>query len=77
MEEAWLLLIHKWNSTLAELEQLRVNVQGMDQLSKLLEYRIICGTGYRSGNHYWLRYNVLTDKNNIYGSAFMFLFVLF
>jgi hypothetical protein len=26
-----------------------------------------------SGSHYYARYNVLTDKNNIYGSAFMFI----
>jgi hypothetical protein len=33
------------------------------------------GAGYRSGNAtIGARYNVLTDKNNIYGSAFAYSF---
>lgn len=57
----------------AELEQLRVNVN-LDG-SNPQDYwntGLFIGAGYRSGNAtIGARYNVLTDKNNIYGSAFM------
>lgn len=59
----------------AELEQLRVNVNldGSDGNSQnYWNTGLFIGLGYRSGNAtIGGRYNVLTDKNNIYGSAFM------
>jgi hypothetical protein len=59
----------------AELEQLRVNVNldGSDSNSQnYWNTGLFIGLGYRSGNAtIGGRYNVLTDKNNIYGSAFM------
>jgi hypothetical protein len=59
----------------AELEQLRVNVNLDGSNSNLQDYwntGLFLGAGYRSGNAtIGARYNVLTDKNNIYGSAFM------
>jgi hypothetical protein len=59
----------------AELEQLRVNVNldGSDSNSQnYWNTGLFIGAGYRSGNAtIGARYNVLTDKNNIYGSAFM------
>nr|WP_315179330.1 hypothetical protein [uncultured Flavobacterium sp.] len=59
----------------AELEQLRVNVNLDGSNSNSQDYwntGLFIGAGYRSGNTtIGARYNVLTDKNNIYGSAFM------
>ena len=59
----------------AELEQLRVNVNLDGSNSNSQDYwntGLFLGAGYRSGNAtIGARYNVLTDKNNIYGSAFM------
>lgn len=59
----------------AELEQLRVNVNLDGSNSNSQDYwntGLFIGAGYRSGNAtIGGRYNVLTDKNNIYGSAFM------
>jgi len=59
----------------AELEQLRVNVNLDGSNSNSQNYwntGLFIGAGYRSGNAtIGARYNVLTDKNNIYGSAFM------
>ncbi|MFV8368601.1 hypothetical protein [Flavobacterium sp. LB2R40] len=59
----------------AELEQLRVNVNLDGSNSSSQDYwntGLFLGAGYRSGNAtIGARYNVLTDKNNIYGSAFM------
>ena len=59
----------------AELEQLRVNVNLDGFNSNSQDYwntGLFLGAGYRSGNAtIGARYNVLTDKNNIYGSAFM------
>ncbi|TDE05921.1 hypothetical protein [Flavobacterium sandaracinum] len=59
----------------AELEQLRVNVNLDGSNSNSENYwntALFIGAGYRSGNAtIGVRYNVLTDKNNIYGSAFM------
>ena len=59
----------------AELEQLRVNVNLDGSNSNSENYwntALFIGAGYRSGNAtIGARYNVLTDKNNIYGSAFM------
>ena len=59
----------------AELEQLRVNVNldGSNTTSQnYWNTGLFIGAGYRSGNAtIGARYNVLTDKNNIYGSAFM------
>ncbi|MDP3681769.1 MAG: hypothetical protein Q8R22_13145 [Flavobacterium sp.] len=59
----------------AELEQLRVNVNLDGSNSNSQDYwntGLFIGAGYRSGNAtIGARYNVLTDKNNIYGSAFM------
>nr|WP_315231674.1 hypothetical protein [uncultured Flavobacterium sp.] len=59
----------------AELEQLRVNVNLEGSNSNSQDYwntGLFIGAGYRSGNAtIGARYNVLTDKNNIYGSAFM------
>ena len=58
-----------------ELEQLRVNVNLDGSNSDSQDYwntGLFIGAGYRSGNAtIGGRYNVLTDKNNIYGSAFM------
>ncbi|RTY82697.1 hypothetical protein EKL99_08315 [Flavobacterium sp. ZB4P23] len=58
-----------------ELEQLRVNVNLDGSNSNSQNYwntGLFIGLGYRSGNAtIGGRYNVLTDKNNIYGSAFM------
>ena len=59
----------------AELEQLRVN-QGIDGTrTNSLNYwntALFVGVGYRSGfATIGVRYNVLNDSNNIYGSAFM------
>ncbi|TDD76454.1 hypothetical protein [Flavobacterium caseinilyticum] len=59
----------------AELEQLRVNVNLDGSNSNSQDYwntGLFLGAGYRSGNAtIGARYNVLSDKNNIYGSAFM------
>ena len=59
----------------AELEQLRVNVNLDGSNTNSQDYwntGLFIGAGYRSGNAtIGGRYNVLTDKNNIYGSAFM------
>lgn len=59
----------------AELEQLRVNVNGDGSTTNSQNYwntGLFVGAGYRSGNAtIGARYNLLTDKNNIYGSAFM------
>ncbi|MDI5897846.1 hypothetical protein [Flavobacterium yafengii] len=59
----------------AELEQLRVNVNLDGSNSNSQDYwntGLFLGAGYRSGNAtIGARYNVLNDKNNIYGSAFM------
>jgi hypothetical protein len=59
----------------AELEQLRVNVDLDGSNSNSQDYwntGLFIGAGYRSGNAtIGGRYNVMTDKNNIYGSAFM------
>lgn len=59
----------------AELEQLRVNVNGDGPSANSRNYwntGLFVGAGYRSGNAtVGARYNVLTDKNNIYGSDFM------
>lgn len=59
----------------AELEQLRVNVNldGSNSISEnYWNTALFIGAGYRSGNAtIGVRYNVLLDKNNIYGSAFM------
>ncbi|UFH47408.1 hypothetical protein LNP27_05055 [Flavobacterium galactosidilyticum] len=59
----------------AELEQLRVNVNLVGSNSNSQDYwntALFVGAGYRSGNAtIGARYNVLDDKNSIYGSAFM------
>ena len=59
----------------AELEQLRVNINLDGSNSNSQDYwntGLFIGLGYRSGNAtIGGRYNILTDKNNIYGSAFM------
>jgi len=59
----------------AELEQLRVNVNLDGSNGNSQDYwntGLFIGAGYRSGNAtIGARYNVLIDKNNIYGSAFM------
>ena len=59
----------------AELEQLRVNVNLEGSNSNSQNYwntALFVGAGYRSGNvTIGARYNVLDDKNSIYGSAFM------
>lgn len=59
----------------AELEQLRVNVNLEGSNSNSLDYwntGLFVGAGYRSGSAtIGARYNVLNDKNGIYGSAFM------
>ena len=59
----------------AELEQLRVNVNLEGSNSNSQNYwntALFVGAGYRSGNvTIGARYNVLHDKNSIYGSAFM------
>ena len=59
----------------AELEQLRVNVNLEGSNSNSQNYwntALFIGAGYRSGNvTIGARYNVLDDKNSIYGSAFM------
>ena len=59
----------------AELEQLRVNVNLEGSNSNSQDYwntALFVGAGYRSGNAtIGARYNVLADKSNIYGSAFM------
>jgi hypothetical protein len=59
----------------AELEQLRVNVNMEGSNSNSQNYwntALFIGAGYRSGSAtIGARYNILTDKNNIYGSAFM------
>ena len=59
----------------AELEQLRVNVNLDGSNTNSQDYwntGLFIGAGYRSGNAtIGGRYNVMTDKNNIYGSAFM------
>ena len=58
-----------------ELEQLRVNVNLDGSNSNSQNYwntALFVGAGYRSGNvTIGARYNVLDDKNSIYGSAFM------
>lgn len=59
----------------AELEQLRVNVNLDEPNSNPENYwntALFIGAGYRSGNAViGARYNVLADRNNIYGNAFM------
>ncbi len=59
----------------AELEQLRVNLSLEGSNSNSQNYwntALFIGAGYRSGNAtIGARYNVLNDKNSIYGSAFM------
>lgn len=59
----------------AELEQLRVNVNLDGSNSNSQDYwntGLFLGAGYRTRNAtIGARYNVLSDKNNIYGSAFM------
>ena len=59
----------------AELEQLRVNVQLEGSNSSSQDFwntALFVGAGYRSGSAtIGARYNVLTDKSSIYGSAFM------
>ena len=59
----------------AELEQLRVNVQLEGSNSGSQDFwntALLIGAGYRSGSAtIGARYNVLDDKNSIYGSAFM------
>lgn len=59
----------------AELEQLRVNVNLEGSNSNSEDYwntALFIGAGYRSGSAtIGARYNVLDDKNSIYGSAFM------
>ena len=59
----------------AELEQLRVNVNYDDVNSNSQDFwntGLFLGAGYRSGSAtIGARYNVLSDKNNIYGNAFM------
>ena len=59
----------------AELEQLRVNVNLVGSNSNSQDYwntALFVGAGYRSGNAtIGARYNILDDKNSIYGSAFM------
>ena len=59
----------------AELEQLRVNVNLEGSNSNSQNYwntALFIGAGYRSGTvTIGARYNVLDDKNSIYGSAFM------
>ena len=59
----------------AELEQLRVSVDLDGSNSNSKDYwntGLFLGAGYRSGyTTIGARYNILTDKNNIYGSAFM------
>ena len=59
----------------AELEQLRVNVQLEGSNSGSQDFwntALLIGAGYRSGNAtIGARYNVLSDKNSIYSSAFM------
>lgn len=59
----------------AELEQLRVNVDldGSNSNSQnFWNTALFVGVGYRSGiATIGARYNVLSDKNSIYGSAFM------
>lgn len=58
-----------------ELEKLRVHVNLIGSNSNSQDYwntALFLGAGYRSGNAtIGARYNVLNDKNNIYGSAFM------
>jgi len=59
----------------AELEQLRVNVNLEGSNTNSQDYwntGLFIGAGYRSGiATIGGRYNVLKDKNNIYGTAFM------
>ncbi len=61
----------------AEVEQLRVNVNSRNTslYSSTPNYwntALFLGIGYRSGNAtVGARYNLLTDRNAIYGSAFM------
>jgi hypothetical protein len=59
----------------AELEQLRVNINLDGANGNSQNYwntGLFLGAGFRSGNAtIGGRYNVLNDKNNIYGSAFM------
>ena len=59
----------------AELEQLRVNVQLEGSNSGSQDFwntALLIGAGYRSGSAtIGARYNVLDDKNSIYGSDFM------
>jgi hypothetical protein len=59
----------------AELEQLRVNVRMEGSNSNSLDYwntGLFLGAGYRTGNvTMGVRYNVLDDNTNVYGSAFM------
>ena len=58
----------------AELEQLRgnVNLVGSIDSQDFWNTALFIGGGYRSGNvTIGARYNVLDDKNSIYGSAFM------
>lgn len=61
----------------AELEQLRVNTTAtfLDNTTTERNYwntGLFLGAGYRAGNAtIGVRYNVLKDKNNIYGEAWM------
>ena len=59
----------------AELEQLRVNQSIDNTRTNTLNYwntALFIGAGYRSGfATVGVRYNVLNDKNSIYGSSFM------
>jgi hypothetical protein len=59
----------------AELEELRINVNLMGSNSSSQDYwnaGLFLGAGYRAGNvTVGVRYNVLQDNNNVYGTAFM------
>ncbi len=59
----------------AELEQLRVNVRLEGSNANSHDYwntGLFLGAGYRTGNvTIGVRYNVLDDNTNVYGSAFM------
>ena len=59
----------------AEVEQLRVNLRFDGNTAPPENFwntALFVGVGYRSGNAtVGVRYNVIEDKNNLYGSAFM------
>lgn len=59
----------------AEVEQLRVNLNfdgNTTPAENFWNTALFVGAGYRSGNAtVGVRYNVIEDKNNLYGSAFM------